>query len=283
MNMIQTERGSEAIQNAFSSARKEGRRALVGFLTVGYPSPKHTPEFCQALIDGGVDILELGVPFSDPIADGPLIQSADTGAIAANTTMHTCFEIARSIKRRNNIPLVFLTYYNPILKMRTDKFLKKASEVVEGVIVPDLPEIGSREFTKYKELARKNGLASILLAAPTTRKEWLKLIKKETSGFLYLVSLLGVTGSRRDSSESNHEYIKRVCKSTRGSPPVAVGFGISSPEHVREILKTGADGVIVGSAFVNVIRNNPGNPKAASISLQKLASRLRAATYVASS
>lgn len=272
-----------SIQNIFLSARKEGRRALIGFLTVGDPSPKYTPRLCKALIDGGVDILELGIPFSDPIADGPTIQAADVRALGSGTTTETCLNIARSVKRDHgsNVPMAFLTYYNPIFRMGLESFMSKASECVDGLIVPDLPALGSAEFADYKRLALKNGLSTILLAAPTTNTDRLKMILHETTGFLYLISLLGVTGARKSIASINLNFIKGVCRLANGSVPVAVGFGISNPDQVQTVLKkTGADGVIVGSAFVNIVANNMQDIDSAAEKLKRFTHSLRDATYL---
>lgn len=266
------------IEDAFDSAESEGRRALIGFLTAGDPSPEHTPRLCKALIDGGVDILELGIPFSDPIADGPTIQAADVRALQAGTSPNSCLEIARSIKKYKQIPIVFLTYYNPIFRFGLEKFMKEASKCADGLVVPDLPEIGSDEFLNYKRMANKHGLSTILLAAPTTSERKLGILLRETSGFLYLVSLLGVTGARRNVSPVNLSFIEHVSKVANRKARVAVGFGISTPDKVRKILRTGVDGVIVGSALVNIVAKNLGNIGSASSELTRFTKRLRVAT-----
>ena len=144
------------IEGAFDSAESEGRRTLIGFLTAGDPSPEHTPKLCKALIDGGVDMLELGIPFSDPIADGPTIQAADIRALEAGTNPNSCLQIARSIKKYSKIPIVFLTYYNPIFRFGLEKFMKEASKCADGLVVPDLPEVGSKEFLDYKLMAKRS-------------------------------------------------------------------------------------------------------------------------------
>jgi len=266
------------IEDAFDSAERKGRRALIGFLTAGDPSPEHTPRLCKALIDGGVDILEIGIPFSDPIADGPTIQAADVRALEAGTNPNTCLEIARSIKKYRQIPIVFLTYYNPIFRFGIEKFMKEASKCADGLVVPDLPEIGSEEFLDYKRMAKKHGLSTILLAAPTTPEKKLRALLQETTGFLYLVSLLGVTGVRKSMSPVNLNFIEHVSKVANRRTRVAVGFGISKPDQVRAVLRTGVDGVIVGSAFVNIVANNLANIDLAASELTQFTKRLRVAT-----
>jgi tryptophan synthase alpha chain len=269
------------IDSAFENARKKGRRALIGYMTAGYPSPKHTTRLCKALIDGGVDILELGIPFSDPIADGPTIQAADVRALNEGTNPNTCLEIARALRKETQVPIVFLTYYNPILSFGTRKFMNEASRCADGLVVPDLPEVESKEFSEYKRSANAQGLSTILLAAPTTTEKKLGMLLRETNGFLYLVSLTGVTGARKNVAKVNLDFIKQVCRRAKGSARVAVGFGISKPGHVRTIIRAGADGVIVGSAFVNIVANNLNDVKSASSELSRFTRRLREATIVA--
>ncbi|MHB2037248.1 MAG: tryptophan synthase subunit alpha, partial [Nitrososphaerales archaeon] len=189
-------------------------------------------------------------------------------------------EIARSIKKYRQIPIVFLTYYNPIFRFGIEKFMKEASKCADGLVVPDIPEIGSDEFLDFKRMAKKYGLSTILLAAPTTPEKKLRALLQETTGFLYLVSLLGVTGARRNVSPVNLSFIEHVSKVANRRARVAVGFGISKPDQVRTILRTGADGVIVGSAFVNIVANNLGNVDSITSELNRFTKRLRVATYV---
>ncbi len=281
--------GDRAIRNAFSSSREQGRRSLVGYLTAGDPAHIHTPKLCRALIDGGIDILELGIPCSDPIADGPTIQAASARSIAAGTTPEDCFNIARTVKDgcegKRDVPIVLLTYYNSIFRFGTERFLARASACgIDGIVVPDLPQIQSQEFTNYKQLANAKGLSTILLATPTTSEARLRMIMKETSGFLYVVSLMGVTGVRTGESEINSKFVRRVCEfarrhDKRESIPVAVGFGISKPAHVQSVVKAGADGVIVGSAFVNIVSQNLGDVESASRDLERFTRKLCIATY----
>lgn len=266
------------IERAFALAARENRGALVGFLTVGDPTPSSTVRLSQALIEGGVDILELGIPFSDPIADGPTIQAADLRSLEAGTTTDTCLETARHIINRFETPIVFLSYYNPIFRYGVERFMKMASKCVDGLVVPDLPEMGSEDFLEYKRLARRNHLAMILLASPTTSEVKLKSLTRESDGFLYLVSLLGVTGVRREYPKASLEFIKRVSSISNGVVKVAVGFGVSSPEQVTSVLKAGADGVIVGSAFVNIVASNLQDIDSATLQLKQFTKTLREAT-----
>lgn len=272
--------GISKIEEAFSRAQDEEKHVLIGFLTCGDPSPKHTPKLVRALIEGGVDIVELGLPFSDPIADGPVIQAAGVRALGSGSTPRSTFEIARTID--GNIPIVLLTYFNPIFKMGVDDFLSEArASGICGAVVPDLL-CGSRDGVDFARRASEQGIASITMAAPSTEKERLENLVRSTKGFLYLVSLLGVTGSRKSKNSIGTEgidFIRSASKvAKRNSKRTAVGFGISRPEHVKEVVSAGADGVIVGSSFVNIVAENKHNIDRACQLLKKHALTLKRAT-----
>jgi tryptophan synthase alpha chain len=242
------------ITEAFQKTKQQGNAALIGYITAGDPTPEITPKIADALIKGGVDILELGLPFSDPIADGPTIQAASLRALNAGTTPMKVLEIAKAIKSQHNVPVVVMTYYNPVFKLGLDKFLTSSKDhKVDGFIVPDLPV---EEAADYKKAAKANGLDTIFLAAPTTSKERLTKIVDASSGFLYLVSRYGVTGAKTAVEDSTVQLIRRVQPFTEGKIPLAVGFGISTPAHVQRIISAGADAAIVGSAFINIIQQN---------------------------
>ena len=230
---------------------------LIGYITAGDPTPEKTPKIAEALIRGGVDILELGLPFSDPIADGPTIQAASLRALKAGTTPMKVLEIAKKIRSKHDVPLVVMTYYNPVLQNELRKFFSAAKNAgVDGFIIPDLPV---EEATDYKKVAIEYGLDTIFLASPATSNERLEKIVEATSGFLYLVSRFGVTGAQTSVADSTVKLIKRVQQSTAGKIPLAVGFGISKPEHVKTVIYAGADAAIVGSAFINTIEKNGKN------------------------
>jgi len=275
--------GIKRIDEAFSREADLGKHSLIGFLTCGDPSPKHTPRLVKALIDGGVDIVELGMPFSDPIADGPVIQAANVRALDSGTTPPSTLATIRDLSDTNGgVPIVLLTYFNPILRAGVDHFLSEASSSgVCGIVVPDLLH-GSRDGERFSASAFKNGIASITMAAPSTERERLGDLADSTRGFLYLVSLLGVTGSRKSKSsigEEGVEFIRAASKiAKKRSKRTAVGFGISRPEHVREVIDAGADGVIVGSSFVNVVASNRDDVDRACELLSKYARRLKDAT-----
>jgi tryptophan synthase alpha chain len=264
------------ISKAFQKAKQQGRTALIGYITAGDPNPEVTPKIAGALIKGGVDILELGLPFSDPIADGPTIQAASLRALKAGTTPMRVLQIVKEIKSQYELPIVVMSYYNPIFRIGLDSYLTQAKEYqVDGFIVPDLPV---EEASDYKQIASKNGLDTIFLAAPSTSNKRLSQIVAASSGFLYLVSHFGVTGTQTEIGKSTIELIKRVKPFTTARIPLAVGFGISTPEHVQQVVAAGADATIVGSAFINIIQNSKGDLEAATKGLQTAASNLKKAT-----
>jgi len=264
------------LNKIFRNLKKQGNGALIGYVTGGDPEPQLTPMIAEALVKGGVDVLELGLPFSDPIADGPAIQAASVRALAAGTKPRMVLEMAREIKKLHNVPIVILTYFNPIFRMGIDNFFQMARNCgVDGVVVPDLPV---EEAGDYKKAAEACGVDTIFLAAPSTSNERLEKILACTSGFLYLVSHFGVTGEREKIEQSTIQLVKRVTQYAKGRVPVAVGFGVSKPEHVRSIIEAGADGAIVGSAFVNIVQKNQDNIGKMLKELEELASQLKAAT-----
>lgn len=264
------------INQVFQKQKQIGNGCLVGYITAGDPTPECTPEIADALIRGGVDILELGLPFSDPIADGPTIQAASHRALSAGTTPMKVIDIAKKIKAKHDIPVVIMTYYNPVFKAGLDRFLGAAKTAgVDGFIVPDLPVEEANEFRKAAKTAK---LETIFLASPSTSKERLKKIVAASSGFLYLVSRFGVTGAQTSVSETTVKLIKQVQQVTVGKIPLAVGFGISKLEHVKQVIAAGADAAIVGSAFINIVQNNQYNLEAAAKELQAAASELKSGT-----
>ncbi len=266
------------VSEVFRNLRASGNAALIGYIMAGDPNPEMTPTIAGALIKGGVDILELGLPFSDPIADGPTIQAASTRALAAGTTPKKVLAIAQTINKKQDVPIVVMTYYNPVFRMGAKKFFHAAKECgVDGTIIPDLP---MEESLEYQGAAEANGVDTIFLAAPSTSSERLRKIVEHSSGFLYLVSRFGVTGEKTSLEDSTISLIKRVLPITSrsGKLPLAVGFGISRPEHVRQIVNAGADGAIVGSVFVNMVSHNRANIKEMIKELEESARGLKDAT-----
>ena len=265
-----------AIAEAFQKAKRRGCGALVGYITAGDPSPELTPKIADALIRGGVDVLELGLPFSDPIADGPTIQAASARALAAGTTPLKVLQIAKEIRGSHPTPVAIMTYYNPVFRMGLEKFCSTAKEcLIDGVIVPDLPV---EEAVDFRKAAAKFGLDTIFLAAPSTSNERLQAVVGCSSGFLYLVSHFGVTGAQTAVADSSVQLVKRVKPFTEGKIPLAVGFGVSKTEHVKSLLAAGADGVIVGSAFVNIVQAHRNDFPAALRELESKANELKNAT-----
>jgi tryptophan synthase alpha chain len=256
--------------------RKEG--ALIAYITVGDPNSKETPRLVGALIEGGADIIELGIAFSDPIADGPTIQSAVGRSLASGTRPVDAFKIARTINEQYNVPLVLMTYFNPIFRLGLSKFLQLSRESkISGLIVPDLP---AEEATEYRKECLAAGVDTIFLAAPSTEPRRLKQILEQTSGYLYLISLYGVTGVRTTIPDSAFNLVKSYHTLLADSIPLAVGFGISTPDQVQRLVQAGADAVIVGSAFVNLIAENSRNIDLAADKLKNLARQLKKATKI---
>jgi tryptophan synthase alpha chain len=264
------------IANVFQKLKAQGDGALIGYVTGGDPKPEITPRIAGALVKGGVDVLEVGVPFSDPIADGPTIQAASLRALQAGTTPKMVLGMAGEIKRKCSVPVVILTYFNPIFRIGVERFFRLGKSFgVDGVVVPDLPV---EEAEAYREAAGSWGVDTIFLAASSTSNERLRKIVACTSGFLYVVSHFGVTGAREALEDSTVQLVKRVLPFTRGRVPLAVGFGISKPEHAKRIIRAGADGVIVGSAFVKIIHKHQGNTDRMLEELEVTACKLKNAT-----
>jgi tryptophan synthase alpha chain len=260
----------------FSTLKVRGEGALIAYLTAGDPTLQHTPKIVQAIIRGGADIIELGIPFSDPIADGPIIQSAMTRALKSGTTPIVVLKMVKQIREENDIPIVILTYYNPIFRMGLKRFFETAKLCgVDGVIVPDLP---IEEASEYKEVAESNKIDTIFLATPSTTDDRLKMIIEYTSGFLYLVSVHGVTGVREKIQNTTIGLVKRALTIASGRIPIAVGFGVSKPEHIRILLENGADGAIVGSGFVKIVEENMHNGERMLQEIENYAMKLKEAT-----
>jgi tryptophan synthase alpha chain len=243
------------IGKLFEDLKREGRKGLIAYLTAGDPSPARTPELVEALVRGGADLVELGVPFSDPIADGPVIQRAGERALKAGTTLHKVLEIAREIRKRSEVPLLLFTYLNPVVRYGLDRLAKDAAECgMDGCLLTDASVEEARE---YVDAMHKHGLDTVFLAAPTSTERRLKLVAKYSTGFVYLVSRTGVTGEQASLSTAVAPLVRAMRAVT--DLPLAVGFGISRPEHVAE-LAAQVDAVVVGSALVRVIEKHLGSP-----------------------
>ena len=225
-----------------------GRKALIGYLTVGYPSLAATLEMVPAVADWGCDIMELGIPFSDPLADGVTIQGASYQALQQGVTPQSCLEVAAELRKRVDIPLVFMTYYNPVLNFGLESFCQASAEAgIDGFIVPDLPP---EEGEELEAVTSKHRLDLIYLLAPTSTEQRIELVAARCRGFIYLVSLTGVTGSRQTLPPELEDFVSRVRK--RASQPLCVGFGISTAEQAQRVARV-ADGVIVGSRLIQLL------------------------------
>ncbi|MCI1931956.1 MAG: tryptophan synthase subunit alpha [Clostridia bacterium] len=230
-------------------AFKNGK-AFIPFITAGDPDLETTEKLLKAVEKAGADIIEIGIPFSDPTAEGPVIQGANIRALKNGVTTDKIFDMVKRVRKDVKIPLVFMTYANVVFSYGTDKFLKTASEIgMDGLILPDVPYEEKEDFAPTCE---KYGLDLISLVAPTSHDR-IKMIAKEAKGFVYCVSSLGVTGMRSNITTDIGAMVKLVKEST--DIPAAIGFGISTPEQAKEMSKK-ADGVIVGSAIVNIIGAN---------------------------
>tara|TARA_Y100000589_G_scaffold210326_1_gene198413 strand:- start:5 stop:847 length:843 start_codon:yes stop_codon:yes gene_type:complete len=237
------------INNKFSELRTKKRLALMPFLMAGDPSLDLTSEILLTLQDQGADLIELGIPYSDPLADGPIIQLAASRALSGGVTPLKVLSLLMNIKEKLEIPIILFTYFNPLLKFGFKNFCEKAANAgVSGLIIPDLP---LEETTEFSEIAKQYYLDLILLVAPTTPFQRMRNISEKSRGFTYLVSVTGVTGER-NNLENRVENLITELKNI-STNPIAVGFGISSPKHVQKVKKWGADGVIIGSAFVKRI------------------------------
>jgi tryptophan synthase alpha chain len=249
-------------------------------LTGGDPGPKSFLTNCTALIEGGADIVEVGIPFSDPIADGPIIQASSMRALSSGATPGRIFDSIGELSSQYPVPFVLLTYYNPVLAGGLNRFLRRArASGIDGIVVPDLPVEESGDF---RNLALKHGIDSINLAAPNTSQGRLKEILDKSTGFLYLVSLYGVTGPRDTLSPQILQSIKTVRSLARGKIPIAAGFGISQPDHVSAVIQSGADGAIVGSALVRIVSDRLNDHDGAEIQLRETVKSLKQATLARS-
>lgn len=239
------------IARLFERCSAEGRKAFIAYLTAGDPERGATVPLVSALERGGADLIELGVPFSDPIADGPVIQRASERALRAGTTLAGILEMVREIRTKSGIPILLFSYLNPVMHYGFDALARDAAASgVDGVLLIDL---SVEEAEEPVACLREHSLDTVFLAAPTSSERRLELVGKHSSGFVYLVSRTGVTGEQASLSEQAIPLIQRMRR--HSTLPLAVGFGISKPEHVAEVARF-ADGVVVGSAIVKTIEAN---------------------------
>jgi tryptophan synthase alpha chain len=240
----------------FEQLRREGRKAFIPYITAGDPDLATTESLLLALADAGADVIELGVPFSDPMADGPVIQRASERALKKTIGVADILPVVERVRERSDVPILLFTYFNPLMQFPAADVgaeLKRAG--VDGVLVTDLIPEEAEDFVAGM---RRAGLDTVFLVAPTSTDERIKLIAEHSAGFIYVVARTGVTGMRESDSAQVRKLVERVRR--HSSLPVAVGFGISKPEHVRDVWSY-ADGAVVGSRLVLEIENNLGDPQ----------------------
>jgi len=241
------------IGSMFAKCAGEGRAALMPFITAGYPNLQTSGELLDAIVRGGAELIEIGIPFSDPLADGATVQHTSQVSLDQGTTLRDCFQLVRDFRSRGHTTqVVLMGYSNPFLQYGLERLAKEAASVgVDGFIIPDLP---LEECEEFAEPLRRHGRDLIFMVAPTSTDARLREVAKRASGFIYCVSLVGVTGARSTLSSGLAAYIAKVRSYT--SLPLVIGFGISTPDHVREASAL-ADGVIVASALINHIDSVP--------------------------
>lgn len=259
----------DRIAQAFARARSEKRAAFIAYLCAGDPDFDTSLAACRAVLDAGADILELGVPFSDPLADGLTNQLAAQRALDGGMTAARVFELVRRLREHSQVPIVFYTYYNLVFSNGVDAYVRAAREAgVDGMLTLDLPP---EEADEVLAACRKHELKTVFIVAPTTPAERLPKIGAAATGFIYYVSREGVTGVREQMAANIPEAVARIRRHT--SLPVAVGFGISTAAQVKEVARS-ADGVVVGSALVNIIKENLDNRAGLPARLKQVASGL---------
>lgn len=259
------------IDQKFQELRHQGASAFMPYLCAGDPTPELTSKLLLTLEAAGADLIELGVPFSDPIADGPTIQRASERALAHSISLQQILDIVKSLRAQTDIPIALMGYYNPIFRMGEEVFCKAAQEAgVDGVIVPDLPP---EQAQPLLEVAPKYNLATIFLVAPTSPPERMQLIASVSTGFIYCVSVTGVTGARAMLSDEIAPMITELRKHT--DKPISVGFGVSTPDQAKQVADI-ADGVVVGSAIIDVIEKNMDDETKLLTAVKQFASDLAA-------
>lgn len=234
-----------------ASAFKTGRKALIGYVTVGYPDIDSTLKVVPALAKAGCDIVELGIPFSDPLADGVTIQNSSYHALQNGVTPEVCLETAKKLRQQVDIPLLFMTYYNPVFSYGIEKFCTACGRAgIDGLIIPDLPP---EEGLKLEDSTRLCDLDLVYLLAPTSTEARINLVAERSRGFIYLVSVTGVTGARTDLPTDLADFVDRVRKTAK--QPLCVGFGISTPAQAKQVAGV-ADGIIVGSQIIRLMEKD---------------------------
>lgn len=244
------------IKEKFAELQAKNQKALISYIMTGFPNEKATISTVRGLVKGGVDIIELGFPFSDPLADGPVIQNASTVSLEKGTNIVKFFSLVKKIRKETDIPLILMTYTNILYHKGYGKFISEAKKAgIDGFILPDMSIEESKEYLQ----AAKNKADTIFLISPNTSKTRIQKISKASSGFLYLVAVFGTTGVKTGIKKYTLDAIKQVKKQTKGKIPIGIGFGVSTPDDVKKYIKAGADAVIVGSAYLKLIEKTPQN------------------------
>lgn len=245
------------IAQKFCELAKKAESALICYVVAGYPDIRTSREVINALMEGGADMIEIGIPFSDPIADGPTIQAASNSALSKGMTPEKALQLAKDVRTSHpKLPLLAMTYSNILIRAGMERFMTQSKECgLDGFILPDMP---IEEADAYSATASKLNLATVFLVSPNTPESRLRKVVASTSGLIYLVSVYGITGARNSFEKYTLNTIKSVKQVAGTKVPVAVGFGISTPGHVKSMINAGADAVIVGSAIIDKISDPPG-------------------------
>ena len=244
------------IKEKFVELEAKNQKALISYIMAGFPNEKSTMSTVKGLIKGGIDIIELGFPFSDPLADGPVIQNASTVSLEKGTKIANFFTLVKKIRKETDTPLVLMTYTNILYHRGYSEFIAEAKKAgIDGFILPDMSVEESKEYLQ----AAKNNADTIFLISPNTSNTRIQKISKASTGFLYLVAVFGTTGVKTGIKKYTIDAIKQVKKQTKGKIPIGVGFGISTPDDVKKYIRAGADAVIVGSAYLKLIEKTPQN------------------------
>jgi len=252
------------IEKTFKRLKKHGKKAFIPYIMAGDPSLEKTKDIVFLFEECGADIIELGVPFSDPLADGPTIQRASERALRNGVTLRKVISLVIDVRQKTQIPIVLMTYYNPVFKYRENDFIKDAKDAgVDGVIIPDLPPDEAKDFIK---MSKKAGLNTVFLLAPTSTEDRIQKVIKSSSGFIYYVSITGITGANLSLDGSMEVLISKIKGYT--DTPVAVGFGVSTAEDASAVAGV-SDGVIIGSAIVKKVQESPDQLKQYLVSLRE--------------
>lgn len=239
-------------KETFEQLKSRNEGALIPFTVIGDPDYRTSLQIAKTMVDAGADILELGLPFSDPIADGKTIQAADSRALSKGINTDRVFEFVKELREYTDVPIGFLTYYNLVYQRGIERFYEDSKKAeINSILIADMP---IEEYSLLSENPQDYAIDTVFMASPLTINERIKKIAKSTTGFIYVVSRLGVTGARRNLGQSSLSLIKRLRKFTE--KPLCVGFGISKPNHIKSVIMAGADGAIVGSTIVNLIAKN---------------------------